>query len=530
MKKLLVLFLNILFTTIIVAQIPGTLDLTFGNNGITLSDYSFNGNDNYAEASTLQADGKIVLAGHSSYSSVNNMTFMRYYSNGTLDDNFGNGGIIALIYGGSDDRVCDITEQADGKIISVGYTSNSTNTRIAITRLNTDGSLDTDFDGNGMKVIGFGSDIDAYGKSIAIQSDGKIIIGGYIRDENSDFDAVICRLNPNGTFDNNFGTNGIVNHNILSQMNFMNNVGIQDEKIILGGMSYDDDFFRFVTLCRYNTDGSLDTDFGTSGIVSVQIDDVNIAGASGDMCFSKDGKIVYACSVSDYPNYDFAVLRFLSNGSVDNSFGNLGMVVTVMDGNSTAFSVAVQDDNKIIAGGLINNTNSYDFALARYHENGFPDTGFGIDGTGVVITHASNGSIFYDDVIYSLLLQDDGKVIVSGYANTQQTGTDFAVARYYTGCFVGMDEPMKNINKFTVAPNPFTIETKLCFKLSETKMVKVEVFNSSGLKVTSLIHKVLLQGEHQLHWDANDLTPGIYFLRTTIGEKVYSEKIIKMRE
>lgn len=523
MKKLSVFLCIFCFSTTIMAQTPGTLDLTFGNNGITLTDYSFNGDNNYAYTSALQADGKMVLGGKSTNNGAHNMTFMRYYSNGTLDDNFANGGIQVLQFGGSDDMLKDIAIQADGKIVGVGITTNSTNTRIAVVRLHIDGSLDTGFNGSGMKVIDFGPTIDAHGLSVAVQDNGKIIIAGYTMDENLFFNATICMLNTDGALDNSFGTSGIMAHDILSQENFMCNIGIQGDKIILGGMSFDDDFCSYVTLCRYHFDGSLDTGFGTSGIVSVQLDEVMIAGPEGDMCISDDGKIIYACDVE----HDFAVLRFNSDGSTDNYFGNNGMVFTSMDANSSALAVAVQGDDKIIAAGLYNGDQGFDFVLVRYLVNGFLDPSFGADGNGVVITHASSGGYFYNDVIYSLFFQSDGKVVVSGYANTGETGADFAVARYHTGYHVGIEKPEQEELKLSVSPNPFTSETKLIFNLNEQKSIDIEVYNSLGTLVSSPIHEVCQPGEHQLNLDGESLAPGMYFLKTRVGDQVYSEKIIK---
>lgn len=527
MKKLYILILIFCFTKIIIAQIPGTLDLSFGNNGITLSDYSFNGNSNYAYASALQADGKIVLGGYSLVNGAKNMTFMRYYSNGTLDDNFASDGIQVLQYGGSDDEIKDIAVQTDGKIIAVGYTTNSTNTRIAIARLNSDGSLDNGFNGSGMKIIDFGSSIDAFGLSVNLMDNGNIIIAGYIRNDVLNYDAIICMLDPFGAMDNSFGTNGIMSHNILSQMNFMSEIGIHDNKIILGGMSFDDDFFGYVTLARYHFDGTLDTGFGTSGIVSVQLDEQMIAGPDGDMCISEDGKIIYACTSSEYPGYDIAVLRFNSDGSIDNYFGNNGLVITSLENNSAARAVAVQEDDKIIVGGIYHNESGSDFILLRYLASGFLDPSFGADGNGVVITNASIGSVFYDDTIYSLFFQSDGKVVVSGHAKTEDTGMDFAVARYHTGYHVGVDQHIQEEWELSITPNPFSSETKLVFNLTEQKNIDIDVFNSLGAKVASPINSVFQPGKHELSWDGNDLSPGIYFLKMTVGDKIFTKKMIK---
>ena len=534
MKKLSVLLFVFCFSLIIIAQTHGTLDRSFGNNGITLTDYINNGDDNYSTASAIHTDGKIVLGGYSVNGSVQNITFVQHNPDGTLDNTFGNGGIKVLIFGGSDDQLTDLAFQPDGKIVFVGYTDNGTKTQMIACRLNTDGSLDNSFNANGMTVIDFGTSIDSYGLAMGLLDDGKIIIAGHtIEDQNLVRKIAMCRLTSTGVPDNTFGVNGLITYDFNDLWCYPDNVVVYDDRILLGGIFVDsDDFMRYVTLSRYYLDGTVDYDFGNFGYTTFQLDETEVGSYShSDMCMTGDGKIVYATHVKPaWLDRDFAVLRFTPDGDIDNSFGNSGIVITEMVGDSDARAIAVQADGKIIAAGYHRSPEpeSYDFVLVRYLDNGDLDATFGTEGTGVVISNVSP-DIWYGDKCSSLLLLDDGKLLASGYAKTDHQNPDFAIARYHTGCFVGIDKPVQNESMFTITPNPFASETKLDFKLSETKMVKVEVFNTSGLLVTSLTNKVLLQGEHQFHWDANDLVPGIYFLKTTVGEKVYSEKIIKIK-
>jgi uncharacterized delta-60 repeat protein len=517
MKKLSILFLGSLFSFFLFGQTAGTLDFSFGNNGITLTNYSNNGDINYSYASALQANGKIVLGGHSVNGGIDNMTFVRYNPNGTLDYDFNAGGIkVFLQFAGSDDRVEDLVIQPDGKIIAVGYTTNSTNTQMTVTRLNTDGSLDNSFNANGMTLINFGDTVNAYGRSVALQDDGKIIIGGYFEftDQNPEVNGAICRLTSSGVLDNTFGVNGMISHDILSQWNYMTQVAIQDEKIILGGMSIRSaDNARFVTLCRYNTDGSLDTGFGTSGVTSVENSvAISVNASRSGMCISEDGKIILADYVVVGWYYsDLAVWRFHPDGSPDNYFGNSGMVTTAMEGPSGAAAVAMQADGKIVVGGWHYTPVplSYDFVLVRYLENSYLDINFGTEGTGVVITNVSPVSGLFD-MSYSLLMQADGKILASGVAETDNTSFDFAVARYFSDLNIGVENPEQDTRKLTIYPNPFTEETKLVFKLAEESIIKVEIFNTFGTKVADLTQRTYTKGEHRLSWNGSDLAAGVY--------------------
>jgi len=534
MKKLSLLLLSMISTFFLAGQTPGTLDFSFGNNGITLTNYSNNGDNNYSYASALQADGKIVLGGHSVNGGVDNMTFVRYNPDGTLNYDFNAGGIkVFQQFAGSDDRVEALIIQPDGKIIAVGYTTNSTNTQMTVTRLNTDGSLDNSFNANGMTLINFGNTVNAYGRSVALQDDGKIIVGGYIEftDQNPEVNGAICRLTSSGVLDNTFGVNGMISHDILSQWNYMTQVAIQDEKIILGGMSIRSaDNARFVTLCRYNTDGSLDTGFGTSGVTSVENSvAISVNASRSGMCISEDGKIILAdYVVVGWYDSDLAVWRFHPDGSTDNYFGNAGIVVTAMEGSSGAAAVAVQADGKIVVGGWHYTPVplSYDFVLVRYLENSYLDINFGTEGTGVVITNASSSAGLFD-ISYSLLIQEDGEILASGVAETDNTGYDFAVARYHAGLNIGVEKTEQDAWELTIYPNPFTEETKLVFKLAEESIVKVEVYNAFGIKVTELTHRSYTKGEHQLRWDGGGVAAGVYIIKMTVGDMVYTEKVVK---
>jgi uncharacterized delta-60 repeat protein len=149
------------------------------------------------------------------------------------------------------------------KFYSVVIARNGSNIDFCIARFETNGTLDTSFGTSGKVIQHIGSAID-FGYSLAIQPDGKILLGGACSN-GSNRDFCIARFNSDGTLDTSFGTNGKVIQNIGSADDYGNSLAIQpDGKILLGGYcknGSNDDF----CIARFNSDGTLDTTFGTGG-------------------------------------------------------------------------------------------------------------------------------------------------------------------------------------------------------------------------------------------------------------------------
>ncbi|MCF6185651.1 MAG: T9SS type A sorting domain-containing protein, partial [Bacteroidales bacterium] len=314
----------------------------------------------------IPTDGKIVVAGYSS----GDFAIVRYNTDGTLDSSFGTDGKITTDFAGSPDAAGSVIVQTNGKIVAAGC-SEDTNYlhNFAVARYNSDGSLDSSFGTSGKVItaIGNGDDI---GNSVAIQSDGKILVAGYSSD-----DFAIVRYNIDGTLDNSFGTNGKVITDFNGEIDKGYSVAIQsDGKIIVAGTSFSD-----FALVRYDTNGILDNSFGISGKITTDICDSTDIGKS--VAIQSDGKIVVAGKATNDSTFsDFAVVRYNSDGTLDATFGSTGkVVITVGDGYDEGNSVAIQSDGKIVVAGVShNNSGIYgsedEFALVRY----FSDLNIGV--------------------------------------------------------------------------------------------------------------------------------------------------------
>jgi len=171
-----------------VAAAEGDLDTSFDSDGKVIT--AIGGGTDRAFSVAIQSDGKIVVAGRSSNGSNDDFALVRYNTDGTLDTNFNSDGKVTTEVGSGTDRAFSVAIQSDGKIVAAGYSTGSKND-FALVRYNTDGSLDTSFDSDGKVITAIGSGTDQ-ARSVAIQSDGKIVVAGY-SDNGSNEDFALVR-------------------------------------------------------------------------------------------------------------------------------------------------------------------------------------------------------------------------------------------------------------------------------------------------------------------------------------------------
>jgi uncharacterized delta-60 repeat protein len=367
---------------------------------------------------------------------------MAQAADGDLDPTFGTAGLPTLETAGqvmtdfdhSTDIANAVAVQVDGKLVVVGTTyinNDYTDEDFAVARYNANGTLDTTF-GAGGKVRTDFPDLAAVASSVVIQPDGKIVVaGGAFPLFTFLGDFKLVRYNPDGSLDTTFGNGGIVT-TTFPEGSYAFALGLQsDGKIIAAGTVFVDfnpgdssntDF----ALARYNPDGTLDTSFGSGGTVTT-----DFVGAEDDafsILVQPDGKLIAVGSAnSSVDYYNFAAARYLANGTLDSTFGTGGKVQTDFGDHNfdRARSAALQSDGRILAAGFAISQNglSQNFAVARYTSNGILDTSFSTDG----MMQIDFGSCCQS--ANKVLLQRDGKIITVGDANTEDSDSDFLLAR-----------------------------------------------------------------------------------------------------
>lgn len=399
---------------------PGDLDPTFGVGGKVTT--SFGHQTDSARSLAIQSDGKILVAGAASTGGKNEFEIARYSSDGTLDTSFNGVGWVSTSIGLSS-GANTLAVQSDGKIVVGGSSSTGTGNRddFALARYNTDGSLDTSFNGTGSVTTGFTFGADESAADLALQSNGKIVVVGQSRTADSgELHFGIARYNSDGSLDTSFSGDGIA----ITQIGLFDaaqSVAVQsDGKIVVAGTTQvtNGPPYSFA-LVRYNTNGTVD--FKKTTPVGAGIDNAY------SVAVQTDGKIVVAGNSYNGFTYDFALVRYNADGSLDSSFSGDGKVTTDFTSgtsNDTGYSVAFQTDGKIVVAGGTDSS----FAVARYNIDGSLDTSFSGDGK---VSTAFGDSAFG----YSVALQSDGKIVVAG-----QSGNDFAVVRYE-----GVPEPSAGV-------------------------------------------------------------------------------------
>ncbi len=488
-----------------------------------------------AHSTLIQSDGKIIAAGFARAPSQTFFALIRYNQNGIIDSTFGINGVDTTAIGFSDDKAYSALIQPDGKIIAAGYATENYLHMFALLRYNKDGSRDNTFGTNGIVTTAVNKSDDKI-FSIAIQQDGKIVAAGTsyegINNQNV-YVFALARYNTDGSLDNTFGTNGMVTTALeisgtLQQDNEAKSVIIQnDGKIVIGGYSGSNNQ-NYFALIRYNSNGSLDNSFNTNGIV------VTAVGTESDvinsLAIQSDGKIVTAgFSEIGYYLYAFGLARYDTNGSLDNTFGTNGIVTTAIEQSSEANSVTIQSDGKIVVAGYSGDGNRDDFALARYNTSGSLDNTFGTNGI-------TTTPFIFSDEANSVAIQTDGKIVAAGACeyNDFYNLDGFALMRY-TGSSSGVNSvPVaadfpKTYALYQNYPNPFNPTTILNYSIPKSSFVTIKVYDVIGREVAVLVNEEKPAGDYSIIFNASNLASGIYFYKMQAGRFEKTKKLILLK-
>ena len=412
----------------------GDLDPSFGLDGKARVDF---GDFSEGEATALAPDGKIVMAGRAAhYPPGVNLAVTRLTADGTLDQSFSGDGMQTVPIGFADHGK-DVAVQPDGKIVVVGVANGATvSTDLAVARLNSDGSLDTTFSGDGIVTSSFGRYGDfEFGSAVAIQPNGRIVVAGSVTNPPDTQRFLLVRYLPDGELDPSFSDDGWQATAFAGSDARVQAIELlANGKIVAAGAtgpSRGSDF----ALARYDADGSLDTGFGDNGRQLTDFGGIDQAHA---LAIQPDGRIVLAGDSQAGGDGEFALARYFAGGAPDPSFSGDGRQMTdfgepapgffgvqgTVDG---AYGVAIQADGKIVAGGDDESAGGLpqnDMALARYAPDGSLDSSFSDDGL-------QTTDLGGNEQIRDLVLQN-GRPLVAGNtdAGSGPAQFDFVLARY----------------------------------------------------------------------------------------------------
>ena len=386
----------------------------------------------YPNAGTAN-DGKIVAAGEGStnqgsHSYVQGFGVARYQANGTLDSSFGSGGEVTTELASFLSQANDVAIQTDGKIVAVGFVQQTwkSSREFALVRYNLNGSLDSTF-GSG-KSAGIVLGISGVAEAVALQADGKIVVAG--RSSSGQF--ALVRYNTNGSLDTTFNGSGEILSNVggagpsgggldeLDVVVYPHSSTANAGKIVVVGQVPNS-----VAVLRYNSDGSPDSTFGGGkGYVLLNTSD---SSSAPHVAIQADDRLDVAFTNSGATS-EMSIARLQADGTLDPSFGVGGIVTTNHQMWDTATSIALQADGKIVVAGEEDGQTATTPVVARFNAtDGSLDTTFGVNGFQTVPVQTS------DDFGVDVAIQPDGKIVLAGTEAVYGTGSNtfaFALARF----------------------------------------------------------------------------------------------------
>jgi uncharacterized delta-60 repeat protein len=381
-----------------------------------------------------------------------------------------------------------------------------------VVRYNPDGTLDASFGSNGKVITGFSRGSNDTGEAMVLQADGKIVVAGETNPTKTTYeDLALVRYNANGTLDTSFGSGGKVTTRFASPLHPSFDPRNVNLALDPNTSPADPNSGKLVVVVqlqaqagavvvRYNTNGTLDTTFGTSHAGYVNLGNLTYPA----LAVQSDDRIVVAGTIINVQDGqgDVGLDRLNADGTLDTSFGTGGIVVTSLPLGQYAQAVTSQPDGRIVVGGNQYNpfvAGSNALMVARYNINGSLDASFGVNGFATAAPGTSSSGSAYAE---GLALEPDGRIIVAG-ASYNGNNNSFSLARFLAAG--------PQIGSFTASPNPVTAGSSVTLTASNI------TDGNAGSTITQVAFYVDSNGDGKL--DAGDallgygtLTNGVWTL------------------
>ncbi|MEM1324215.1 MAG: T9SS type A sorting domain-containing protein [Bacteroidota bacterium] len=501
----------------------GSLDPAFGNNGLVVIDDS---NGDARLLSVLKSGDQLMATGHTTVDGQEVITIVRFNLNGSLDMGFSNSGYVNVPLGTGNGRATSIIEQVDGKFIVGGYARFSNKEQYVLIRILADGTLDSSFGVDGVATGSFSQssfaedEIDA----LALMSDGRIVVAG--RSYNGqDPDGFIACFNTDGSLNTDFGTDGfvLVRFDISPPSEQITAMVIDaEDNIIVGGTvatGFNTERAQF--LRKIKSDGEVDLSFGDEGSVVLAIDP-DVAAGMNTMALDNEGRILTAGGAFDFDEIDndFFLTRYLPNGSADPAFGNDGLVILRRGSNEAVFDLQVGPTGDIFAAGSTGGFPS-SFAIVRLGNNGQQDLSFGDNGWALA------QAVFGFNSLQSIVL-DEACIYGAGYVQ-EDDEWKIALGKFINQGLVNTTEPFLQENTLILSPNPTTEQFQLSFELSKEENLSIQLYDAQGRAISELLSRQpFSQGEQQIPLALPTTLPtGPYFLVLNFEEDQVIRQLIK---
>lgn len=508
---------NLLFILVILSGILSTNPVISQNPGDLYTDFGEDGigiwdwldKDEFVYDMVVQDDDKIVVVGEIDYGTTSDILVVRFNADGTPDLGFGQINGAMAIDLSDDERANAVTLYPSGNIIVAGNTGDN----CFVMKLNQDGSLDESFGLDGILEFYPASGIKSL-EDVSIQYDVKIVLAGWGMMETKRRGCV-ARLTAEGNVDEEFGDNGYVwTEEPDINLDYSNIVVQENDKILVSGKYLLDNSNLNIIVSKLNPEGAYDDSFGYSGmlLLGTEEEDEYVNSISLD-----NDKIILACqtymddsrSVSNIKLY-----RLLSNGAYDSTFNDgIAMYDIGTEDNESVFAACIQVDGKYVIAGRTDG----DLMTMRVKNNSDLDMDFG--GEGFVLTDIAGES----DVNFGTGTQSDMNIITAGFCLNSDENFDIVVTKYYSGLYVGKYEKDIMLNELSIFPNPATNHLNINLEGINSNVL-VSFYTLSGKKVYE--EKKSTTENDFIEITDLSLASGLYFIKIITKYESYTSKLI----
>jgi uncharacterized delta-60 repeat protein len=512
-----VLLINISITTVI-AQNPGDLDPYFNGTGIFTKD--FYGNSDIINDIAVQSDEKIVSVGVAFTPEFNiDVKIIRVLPNGAIDTDFGTNGVVSYNSGATgyyETHANAVYIKDDGKILVAGGQLNTAFIfEMLLIQLNPDGSFDPDFGTNGVSVVPV-SEFGSFAQDVTVNSDGQILVAGTVTNADFNDTPAVVRFNNNGSPDATFGSNGVAQLPVVATDNEFSSICLQpDQKILASGhLSVESEpgvWYMVALVTRFLPNGALDESFGANGIVTHNLNGADDEFFGMDLTGNRD--IVCGGFTNAPDGFDMFLMKFDSLGSPISDFGYNGVDTLHRAAYNVIYDLKIQSDDKSLVCGSIGEfaPGNNDFALVRFLENGSPDNSFGTNG--LVLTDFFGEQ----DEAQSLAIAGNNRIYLGGKSlNSSTTIRDFTLACYVNNLHTSI-RPAAGFQTASISPNPVDGHAVV----TGCKGAVVSLTNMQGSSIRSW----------NINSDSCDISflginAGVYMASISTGTGLYYEKIL----
>jgi len=509
---LLTTLLLLLFSCSLTAQSFERVDSTFGENGIFIPPAT-------CDLGMVQPDGKIVFFGSiapSSNTFADFLAFSRFEADGSIDTDFGNNGTSFIELPDTNSFITQLYMQPDGKFLAFASKSKRAVMRpdyhYMWLRFHANGTLDEQFGTNGSVALNHQHPI-THG---VLQADGKVVLAGYLENENEQATVFLERYNADGSLDTSFGEQGRFQAEKWQFEAEPTAIALtKKQDILISSIILDStqNSAPILTISRVQTNGQRDISFGEMGTVTFKENRI----WDGKLMVQANDNILLLTNFSPFFDQDFSLTRLLPNGSLDATFGDAGKTIvnayegTTLFDNSGDFATdfMLLKDQSILVTGSVERDNNREPVIFKFSPNGHLATNFGTNGLLTLQFEGANGRIS------RINQQFDNQLIIQATSDkAYYRNNRLFLQRYLMDFNVGILNPVLAAHELLVYPNPIQQAATLEYTLENPENISIQLVDMQGKVLTTYIdHQAQSIGTYQQPIELPTyLSAGVYYL------------------